>query len=166
MRLLTLLSAVVLSAAAESRPGPSCATAERHEFDFVLGNWLVRDAAGQLVGTTTVSKAYDGCVMLETWLGAGSAGVSLGVVGYVEGRGRWRRDFLERGGEVLTLEGGWDGAAMVMTGKSYGPDGVQEHRLSWTPARDGTVEQRWQTSADAGRSWQIRFKGVFHRISE
>jgi hypothetical protein len=28
------------------------------------------------------------------------------------------------------------------------------------------VEERWLTSADAGRSWQVRFHGVFQRIAE
>ena len=67
---------------------------------------------------------------------------------------------------MLTLEGERDGAAMVMTGKDYPADGVRMHRVAWTPTRDGAVEERWQTSADAGRTWQVRFYGVLHRISE
>ena len=40
------------------------------------------------------------------------------------------------------------------------------HRVAWTPTSDGAVEERWQTSTDAGRSWQAKFYGVFHRIAE
>jgi hypothetical protein len=152
--------------AAESHSGESCATAQHHEFDFVVGNWLVRDSSGQAIGTATVAKAYGGCVLIETWLGVGSAGESLGVIGYQPDRRRWRRDFLDPGGVALTLEGRMDGAAMVMTGKDYRADGVRMHRVAWTPTPDGAVEERWQTSADAGRSWKIKFYGVFHRISE
>jgi hypothetical protein len=38
--------------------------------------------------------------------------------------------------------------------------------VAWAPTADGAVEERWQTSIDAGRSWQVRFYGVLHRISE
>lgn len=163
--LVALLSAAMVSAA-ESHPGESCATVHHHEFDFVIGNWLVRDSSGQAIGTATVAKAYGGCVLIETWLGVGSAGESLGIIGYQPERRRWHRDFLAPGGGVLSLEGERDGAAMVMTGKDYQADGARMHRVAWTPTRDGAVEERWQTSADAGRSWQVRFYGVLHRISE
>jgi hypothetical protein len=163
--LVALLSAVMVSAA-ESPPGESCATAQQHEFDFVIGNWLVRDSSGQAIGTATVAKGYGGCVLIETWLGVGSAGESLGVIGYLPASRRWHRDFLDPGGVVLSIEGRMEGAAMVMTGKDYPAEGVRMHRVSWTPMRDGAVEERWQTSTDAGSSWQVKFYGVFQRISE
>lgn len=163
--LVALLSAAMVSAA-EGRPDESCSTAQHHEFDFVIGNWLVRDSAGQAVGTATVAKAYGGCVLIETWLGVGSAGESLGIIGYQAERRSWHRDFLDPGGVVLTLEGNRNGAAMEMTGKDYPANGPRMHRLTWSPGSNGTVEERWQTSADAGRSWQVKFYGVFYRIAE
>lgn len=163
--LVALLSAATL-AAAERQPDESCATAHRHEFDFVIGNWLIRDAAGQATGTATIARAYGGCVLVETRLGAGSAGESLGIIGYLPEQGHWHRDFLAPGGGVLSLEGGRDGAAMVMTGKDYQPDGARMHRVAWTPTADGGVEERWQVSTDAGRSWQARSSGVLRRIAE
>jgi len=163
--LVALLSAVMVSAA-ESPPGESCATAQRHEFDFLIGNWLVRGLMGEVAGTATIARAYGGCVLLETRLGVGSAGESLGIIGYQPERRSWHRDFLDPGGVVLTLEGERDGAAMVMTGKQYHADGLRLHRVTWTPTREGAVEERWQTSADGGRSWQAKFYGVFHRIAE
>lgn len=163
--LVALLSAAMVSAAG-SYPGESCATVHHHDFDFVIGNWLVRDSSGQAIGTATVAKAYGGCVLIETWLGGGNRGESLGIMGYQPERRRWHRDFLAPGGGVLSLEGERDGAAMVMTGKDYPADGPRMHRVAWTPTGDGAVEERWQTSADAGRSWQLRFYGVLHRISE
>ena len=163
--LIVLLSAAMLAAAGSPREQP-CATAERHEFDFVLGNWLVRDGSGRAVGTATIARAYGGCVLIETWLGAGSVTESLGIIGFQPESGRWHRDFLDPGGVVLSLAGQMEGPAMVMTGKEYRPEGVRMHRLSWQPGKDGTVEELWQTSSDDGRSWQLRFRGVFHRIAE
>jgi hypothetical protein len=163
--LVALLSAAMVSAA-ERQPGESCATVHHHEFDFVIGNWLVRDSSGQAAGTTTVARAYGGCVLIETRLGVGSGGESLGIIGYLPEQRRWHRDFLAPGGGVLSLEGERDGVAMVMTGKDYPADGVRMHRVAWTPTADGAVEERWQTSADAGRSWQVRSYGVLRRIAE
>ena len=160
-----MLSAAIVSAA-EGPHDESCATAQHHEFDFVVGNWLVRDATGHVSGTATVAKSYGGCVLIETWRGVGSAGESLGVIGYQPESRRWHRDFLDPGGVVLTLEGERDGATMLMTGKDYPTDGVRMHRVTWSPTTGGAVEQRWQTSADAGRSWQVKFYGVFQRIAE
>jgi hypothetical protein len=152
--------------AAERRPGEPCETAQHHEFDFVVGNWLVRDASGRVAGTATVAKAYGGCVLIETWLGVGSASGSLGVIGYQQKAGRWHRDFLDSGGVVLSLEGQREGPAMVMTGKDYPADGPRLHRVTWSAQGDGTVQEQWYTSVDAGRSWQVKFDGVFHRIAE
>jgi len=163
--LIGLLSAVTV-AAAESRPGERCPAAERHELDFVIGNWLVRDSVGAAVATATVARAYAGCVLIETWLGAGTTGESLGIIGFRRESGQWHREFLDPAGVVLSFAGRMKGAAMVMEGKEYLPEGIRLHRLTWTPRQDGTVEERWVVSGDSGRSWQIRFYGVFHRIAE
>jgi len=163
---LLALLAVALAATAERRSGERCAAAERHDFDFVIGNWLVRDSLGQPLGTATVARAYGGCVLIETRLGVGGAGESLGIIGYLPERRRWHRDFLAPGSGLLTLEGERNAAAMAMTGTDYPADGPRMHRVSWTPTRDGAVEERWQTSADAGRTWRVRFYGVLQRISE
>ena len=165
--LVLLLSvAAALASAAGGAPGESCATAERQDLDFVLGNWLVRDASGDAVGTATIASAYAGCVLLETRLGAGRITQSLGVIGFEPESGRWHRDFLGPSGVVLSFRGRKEGPAMVMTGKEYRPEGVQLHRIEWKPAGEGKIEERWQTSTDDGRSWQAGFQGVFHRIAE
>lgn len=163
--LVALLLAATASVAA-ARPGESCAALRRHELDFVIGNWLVRDSSGQVTGTATIARAYGGCVLIETRLGVGRTGESLGIIGYLPEQGRWHRDFLGPGGGVLSLEGGRDGAAVIMTGKDYPADGRRIHRVAWTPTADGGVEERWLTSTDAGRSWQVRSHGVLRRIAE
>ncbi|HLS48030.1 MAG TPA: hypothetical protein VK012_05885 [Gemmatimonadales bacterium] len=168
---LAILLSTAALAAAGSAPGEPCATAGRHDFDFVIGNWLVRDASGRAVATATIARAYAGCVLVETWLGAGSGRQSLGVIGFEpeDGEGEdgiWRREFLGSDGVVLSLAGRVHGAAMVMTGKEYRPEGVRGNRVTWRPRSDGTVEMRWETSAADGASWQDRSREVFHRIAE
>jgi uncharacterized protein YbjT (DUF2867 family) len=56
---VALVIATMVSSA-ESPPDKSCATVHHHDFDFVIGNWLVRDSSGQAIGTVTVAKGYGG----------------------------------------------------------------------------------------------------------
>jgi len=70
-------------------------------------------------------------------------------------------------GFVLAIDGRMDGATMVITRKDYPNPGVMRmHRLTWTPKSDGSVEELWQTSTNAGRSWHVLFDGVFRRLAE
>lgn len=165
-RFAVLLSAAVWIAAAAGHSVPACSAPPHHRFDFVLGNWLVRGTDDRVVGTVTITRAYSGCVLLERWRGAGEAREGLGVIGYLPERGKWHREFLEAGGGILALDGDRDPTAMTLTGRDYSADGIREHRVTWSPRSDGTVVERWETSIDEGRSWQLRFHGVFYRIAE
>lgn len=160
------LGSTALFLAAEPLPVQSCSTTQHQQFDFVIGNWLVRDSSGHAIGTTTVSKEYGGCVLIEKWRGVGNSGEGLGVMGYRPASGTWHRDFIDHGGFVLAVDGQMESATMVMMGKDYPPDGARLHRVTWRARSDGSVEERWQTSTDAGRSWQMHFHGVLERIAE
>jgi len=50
-----------------------CSSAQHHQFDFVVGNWLVRDSSGHAIGTVTVSREYGGCVLIERWRGVANS---------------------------------------------------------------------------------------------
>jgi len=145
----------------------SGSTAKHHRFDFLVGNWVVRDRSGRVLGTESVSKEQDGCSLIELWREAGSGKEGLGVIVYRPDNDTWHQDLMIHIGFVLSIDGGMDGPSMVMTGKEYpGPGVIRLHRLRWTPTSDGSVEQLWQTSIDEGRSWQVHFEGVFQRVSE
>ncbi len=145
----------------------SCSTAEHRQFDFLLGNWVVRDRTGRVLGVHSVSKQYGGCALIELWREAVSGKEGLGVIGYRLESGTWHHDLMIHVGFVLSVEGGRDGDGMEMTGKEYPGHGVTRmHRIRWTPRSDGSVEESWQTSTDDGQSWQVHFEGVFQRISE
>jgi hypothetical protein len=160
-----LFSAAILFAA-KPAPAQSCATVSHQEADFMVGNWLASDSSGHTIGTTTIRKAYGGCVLIERWRGTGNSDEGLGVIGYDPARRSWHRDFIDRRGLVLSLDGRREGPAMVMTGNDYEMDGTRMNRLTWAPQRDGTIAQRWQTSTDGGRSWQLKDHTLLRRIAE
>jgi hypothetical protein len=69
-----------------------CTAPEHRQFDFWLGNWTVRDPAGQACWREPTSRAlHKGCVLFENWTGAGGfTGSSLNV--YDAERKKWASD--------------------------------------------------------------------------
>jgi hypothetical protein len=162
-----LLIAIILTVASTFPAAAQCSTAKYRELDFLVGNWVVRDRSGHVLGVDSVSKDHGGCSLIELWREAVTRKEGLGVIGYRPENGAWHEDLMIHVGFVLTVEGGREGAGVVMTGKDYpGPGVTRMHKLRWTPTNDGSVEQLWQTSIDDGQSWQVHFEGFFQRISE
>ena len=160
-----LLSAAMLLAA-ERLPAQACSTSADQEIDFLIGNWLVSDSSGQAIGTTSIRKAYGGCVLIERWRGIGNSDEGLGVIGYDPNGSSWHREFLDRRGFVLALNGSRQGPTLVMTGNDYQRDAARMNRVTWAAQPDGTISQRWQTSTDGGQTWQIQLNGLLRRIAE
>ncbi len=68
---------------------------------------------------------------------------------------------------MLSLEGGIVRGEMVLQGtrlnaKSGKP---QKQRITWTPNKDGSVRQHWETSDDDGRAWVNAFDGIYRKIN-
>lgn len=148
-------------------PAAPCAAAEKHRFDFWLGEWVVRDPAGAIVGHSRIEAILDGCVILEHWRNAAStvAGRSFNL--YNATTGRWEQFWVDNGGSRLHLVGGMQGASMVLEGVQDVPNAqthkTQRERITWTPAADGGVRQLWETSVDDGATWRTSFDGRYRR---
>ena len=153
------LSSPTTSRAAE--PGP-CAAAEHRQFDFWLGDWQVQRSNGALAGINRITAEYGGCVIHERYAtGRGYAGESLNV--YDATRKVWHQTWVDSSGLLLTLEGGWNGRAMVMEGDSVQSGGTRSRqRITWTPNPDGSVRQLWEASDGKG-AWTVVFDGRYTR---
>jgi hypothetical protein len=137
-----------------------CAPAENHQFDFWIGEWDVRNPAGQHVGTNTIRREYDGCLLIERWEGAsGGAGTSQNF--YHQGDGRWHQNWIDgQASNPLWLVGGLDDeGAMVMVDADRHTNPL--NRITWTPNPDGTVRQHWEQSTDGGATWTTAFDGLY-----
>lgn len=153
-------------AAAEEGATPAaalpCAAPEHRAFDFWLGTWRVATPAGKPAGANTITAILGGCALLEQWEGTGGVrGTSLNA--WDAPTQRWRQTWMDSGGGVLLLEGGREGAAMVMRGVTRDPKGDVLERITWTPLAGGTVKQHWQQSRDGGATWSDAFVGVYER---
>lgn len=161
---LPLLLASFGTHGAGNTAAPCSADAYR-QFDFWLGEWQVYGgpASDKLIGRSSISRVAAGCALNEHWINnAGQDGRSLNV--FEPATGRWTQFWVGSDGVVLRLHGGIDKGNMVLQGELAGANGgVQKQRIRWTPQADGSVEQRWETSDDDGKSWQTSFVGRYRR---
>jgi hypothetical protein len=145
----------------------ACSDPARRDFDFWIGNWEVRNPAGEVVGHNRIRRTVNGCGLREEWRGRrGLRGTSLNS--WSAERGVWHQIWIDSAGSLLLLEGGMRDGTMVLEGNTIDPEkpGVIIHsRISWSvvggdPDR---VRQHWQTSSD-GRSWETVFDGHYVRL--
>jgi hypothetical protein len=146
---------------------PPCLAREHRQFDFWLGDWDVRDAAGKVVGHNRIAALHKGCALEENWSGAGGfSGTSLNA--YDADRGQWHQTWVDSSGGLLQLDGGIVDGKMVLSGVTVAADAAGRlalQRITWTPLPDGRVRQLWESSADAGKTWTVAFDGFYAKAN-
>lgn len=150
---------------AQNRPS-SCSAPEHHQFDYWLGEWVVTDSAGATTyGTNSITSGEAGCLLHEHWRGRPSgSGQSFNF--YDRSAGRWEQVWVASNGNVLHLTGQLQANTMVLEGETRTPQGVRVlNRIAWIPQPDGRVRQRWSTSSDDGKTWQVGFDGWYRRTA-
>lgn len=145
---------------------PCSAEATRH-FDFWQGRWLVQAATGLLAGHNTIRPILGDCALHERYTTpSGYEGESFNV--YDASRGVWHQTWIDNGGLLLRLEGGYEGDRMVMQGPTVGANRSETlNRITWSRV-DGDpdrVRQHWETSTDGGTTWATGFDGLYIRQS-
>ncbi|MDX1501302.1 MAG: hypothetical protein R3325_02990 [Thermoanaerobaculia bacterium] len=161
-----LLLALVAGGAAAQPAGGPCNDPLHRQFDFWVGEWEVTSPDGSVAGSNVIEPILDGCVLQETWSGAGgSAGSSFNF--YNPQRGVWQQFWVWRNGVPLELEGAFADGRMTLEGESTGQDGSPvRNRVVWTDNPDGTVRQQWEVSRDGGATWTTAFDGLYRRRAD
>ena len=145
------------------KPGTACDAPARHQFDFWLGEWDVRDATGKLVGRNRITRVEGGCALQEQWSGNGGVtGTSLNV--FDVDRNRWHQTWVDNTGGLLLLDGAFIDGRMVLSGQAAAAPGApaQQQRIAWQALADGRVRQLWESSGD-GSAWSVVFDGYYTR---
>lgn len=163
LRLVGLLAAFAgtpLSVSSQTPPRP-CTQPEASQFDFWIGEWEVRGGGGQIAGRNQISREIGGCVLHERYsTPRGYEGESFNI--FDASRGVWHQTWVDNGGLLLSLEGGFANGAMVMQGVTATPDGDVLQRITWSRIDGGpNVRQHWETSADDGATWSTAFDGTY-----
>ena len=140
---------------------PSCEGDVYDDFNFWLGEWDVATPDGQVAGTNSITKAEDGCLIIERWTGAqGSTGQSYNF--YDTGLQEWRQVWVARGATIdyagkLTEDG-----EMRLEGKiAYRNGTTAPFRGSWAAEADGSVTQRFQQFNSQTDRWDDWFTGIY-----
>jgi hypothetical protein len=117
--------------------GNACRATEYRQFDFWVGNWDIRNAAGAPNGGSVISSVLGGCAVLENFFGG--AGRSLNA--YDDATNRWTQFFVSAGGGVSMLQGVFRSDSMILE-EQRGP--VIRDLWVWTTQPDGSVKQHEQ----------------------
>ena len=150
--LLSLIALAAAQAAAAPPAPPPCSEPEYHQLDFWVGRWDVYPTgADKLVAHSLIEKVY-GCAVRENWMPlSNQPGGSLSV--YVPGEKHWEQFWIDSSGIRAFFTGGWNGNAMVISGKWGGP----LVRMSYSKNADGSVRQWGDQSTDEGKTWKPNF---------
>lgn len=140
----------------------ACDEANRHEFDFWIGDWQVY-AGEQLVGNNKITPMLGGCILQEHWVGqAGGSGISLNF--FNTALKKWQQHWVWAQGTTTTFTGGKEGTAMVLSADLIGQSGDPYiRRITWTPHPDGTVQQKAEGSKDQGKTWVTFYDFIYRK---
>ena len=174
-RALTFAAVMPLSVAAQSAPAagaaqraptPCVEAAERHRFDFWIGEWEVTaQQGGTRVGSSVIQSVSGGCALLENWTSArGGQGKSLNA--YNPAVGQWQQYWIGQDGNPTEFrESSWSGPSIVFRAHAAatGTTPATEQRLTFTPVDSVTVRQHGETSTDGGATWKTQYDFYYHR---
>jgi len=151
---------------AVAQGGSPCGSDKHREFDFWIGDWDVSVVGSdQVTASNRIESILGGCVLLESYetLGAYS-GFSHNA--YDRQTGQWHQTWVDNSGLVLKIDGGLVDGKMVLSGPGVDQQGNEVmNRITWTPHEDGSVQQTWDVSSDAGKTWTNAFDGMYRKKS-
>ncbi|MBK8232944.1 MAG: hypothetical protein IPK72_20765 [Candidatus Eisenbacteria bacterium] len=141
-----------------------CASPERRQFDFWIGDWRVELPDGSLAGTNRITPTLDGCGLEEHWMGArGMTGRSFNY--FDPSDQQWHQTWIDSRGGALLLAGRFDAGEMRLSGATRTATGAEViNRITWTPQGPDLVRQVWETSTDRGTTWSVVFDGRYNRV--
>jgi hypothetical protein len=136
-------------------PAGHCTAPQGHQFDFWIGSYLVRNAAGKLEGTDTIERAYGGCALQEHFRAADGSSYGSSFSFFDSDDMKWHYVWVDNLGAFEIFSGGLNGGSMVLFGltRSTGNRRVEE-RMTWTPLPGHRIRQLWQYSLDGGAVWR------------
>lgn len=122
-------------------PEQPCLAASYREFDFWVGQWDVTGISGNPAGTNEIEILMDGCVIAESWVGAGGApGRSINT--WDRDTGMWHQTWVAANPVIgpIRMSGGLRGGIMVMDGIRQGGFTLIDH-YEWEEIEPDVVVQ-------------------------
>ena len=158
-------------ATAAGQAGP-CQEPEAHAFDFWLGNWAIQQRILQqdgswleLPATTSVSRALDGCALVERWEGRvlffwegmheAAPMQGLSVRAWDPAAGVWRIHWMDTRSRAFGAPyvGGFADRRGVFYREWDTPQGHRKGRITFSDVSSDSVTWALAVSRDDGRTW-------------
>jgi len=122
-----------------------------------VGEWDVRNAAGQQAGSSRIERSEDGCGLVEHWRGRGPM-PGTGLHGYNRTTRTWSHLWVDASGFTASLTGTVEDTAVVYRRTSRQPGGTERHHRMTLAPTSGTIMQTGEHSDDGGKTWQRDFQ--------
>jgi hypothetical protein len=143
----------------------ACCSEKYGQFDFWEGEWMVFDTLGTAIGSNSIIKLQDNCVMQENWRSMTSTGTSFNY--FDKKDGLWHQNWIDNSGGTLNLSGILVGKNMVLRSELLsGQNGNVYHRIKWSPQENGDVIQLWEIVNEENVSQKVLFKGIYKKNFE
>lgn len=151
-------------AGAPARPRSPCpADANRHHFDFWVGEWNVETKDGKPAGHSSVQAISGGCGLLENWTD-NNGGTGKSINAYNPILGAWQQFWVGEYGAVTEYrESEWRGDTLSFRATSRAGGTPISLRLTFNPLPDGSVRQFGEQSTDDGRTWTPTYELFYRR---
>lgn len=140
---------------------PCRAAPEFRQFDFWIGEWIVKDPKGNTAGTSSIQLILGSCVIFENWTGAGSIGKSFNI--YDVNDKKWHQTWTDDRGTFTHYIGSFTDGKMVLVADqpANGKPGLA--RMTFSKLADGNVRQFGESSSDGGKTWTTSFDLVYSK---
>lgn len=147
---------------------PCDALAEYKQFDFWVGSWNVEDTQGHPVGTNTIQRLEDGCIIMENWTGLPSGSGTGKSINFYDGlTHKWRQTWVSSTGNVGEFQGEFKDGAMRFEGKPSGRGGGPAmSRLTFFILGPDRVRQFSEASSDGGKTWTVNYDFIYKRKAD
>ena len=160
-----ILTAMILFATGTAAYGAGEAGAESH-FDFWLGEWNLT-SNGKPTGTNTITREYDGAVVMERFVGSGEnrlEGMSVSV--FNRRTGGWQQTWVDNQGGYLDFVGGFSDGKMILSRKTT-IEGKEVHqRMVWFNITPASFDWNWERSDDGGSTWKTLWPLHYQRKTD
>ncbi len=157
--LLLLIGLLVTSTQAdEVAPSASCSSPEFAQFDFWIGQWDLTWADSSR-GTSTITKEYGGCVIIEKFDGSPSMpfkGMSVSTFNTkIE---KWQQTWVDNSGGYLEFAGEFSHGKMILSRETIVDGERLWQRMVWYNISENSLDWSWEKSSDGGRNWEIAWQ--------
>ena len=141
----------------------NCCTENYNQFDFWIGDWNVYDITDKLVGTNSISKQYNNCLIQEKWVSKGkNQGTSTNYFDKTDNT--WNQVWVDNSGYILKLKGSFINGSMILKRElKKGDKDLYYDQISWTKNDNGTVTQLWEIFNSKDQKISVAFHGIYKK---